>query len=140
LLGRKAAPDCAPLENAVRKYRWVPSLSHPAMLREMQSHDVLVLPSLFEGFGLVILEAMAQGTPVITTEHTAGPDVIQNEVDGFIIPIRSAKAITEKLDALASDPERLMAMKLAAKRKATLWSWEIYRQRLLEVAQEVIAS
>jgi len=35
------------------------------MLREMQQHDVLVLPSLFEGFGLVILEAMAQGAPVI---------------------------------------------------------------------------
>jgi alpha-maltose-1-phosphate synthase len=140
LLGRKAASGCAPLENAVRKYRWVPSLSHPAMLREMQSHDVLVLPSLFEGFGLVILEAMAQGTPVIATDHTAGPDVIQNEVDGFIIPIRSAKAIAEKLDMLARDPEQLMAMKLAAKRKAMLWSWEIYRQRLLEVAQDVIAS
>jgi glycosyltransferase involved in cell wall biosynthesis len=140
LLGRKAASGCAPLENAVRKYRWVPSLSHPAMLREMHSHDVLVLPSLFEGFGLVILEAMAQGTPVITTDHTAGPDVIQNEVDGFIIPIRSAKAIAEKLDTLARDRERLMAMKLAAKRKAMLWSWEIYSQRLLEVARDVIAS
>jgi alpha-maltose-1-phosphate synthase len=140
LLGRKAASGCAPLERAVRKYRWVPSLSHPAMLREMHSHDVLVLPSLFEGFGLVILEAMAQGTPVITTDHTAGPDVIQNEVDGFIIPIRSANSIAEKLDSLASDPERLMAMKMAAKRKAMLWSWEIYRQRLEEVAQEVIAS
>ena len=140
LLGRRAAPGCGPLESAVRKYRWVPSLSHPAMLREMQSHDVLVLPSLFEGFGLVILEAMAQGTPVITTDHTAGPDVIQNEVDGLIVPIRSANAIAEKLDTLARDSERLMAMKLAAKRKAMLWSWEIYRRRLLEVARDVIAS
>src|SRR6202022_4323669 len=81
LLGRKAAPGCAPLENAVRKYRWVPSLSHPAMLREMQSHDVLVLPSLFEGFGLVIGKAMAHVRPVITTMPTAGPEIIQNEVD-----------------------------------------------------------
>ena len=111
-----------------------------ALWRVLLSAHVLVLPSLFEGFGLVILEAMAQGTPVITTDHTAGPDVIQNEVDGFIIPIRSATAIAEKLDTLARDPERLMAMKLAAKRKAMLWSWEIYRQRLLEVARDVIAS
>ena len=140
LLGRKAASGCAPLENAVRKYRWVPTLSHPGMLREMQSHDVLVLPSLFEGFGLVILEAMAQGTVVITTDHTAGPDVIENGTDGFIVPIRSAEAIAEKLDLLASDPERLMAMKLMAKKKAAARGWETYRQRLVEVAREVMAS
>ncbi|HYR22632.1 MAG TPA: glycosyltransferase family 4 protein [Chthoniobacterales bacterium] len=140
LLGRKAASGCAPLENAVRKYRWVPTLSHAGMLREMQSHDVLVLPSLFEGFGLVILEAMAQGTVVITTDHTAGPDVIENGTDGFIVPIRSAEAIAEKLDLLASDRERLMAMKLMAKQKAASRGWETYRQRLVEVAREVMAS
>src|SRR5207237_1326634 len=91
LLGRKAASGCAPLESAVRKHRWLPTLSHAGVLREMQSHDVLVLPSLFEGFGLVILEAMAQGTPVITTDHTAGPDVIENGTDGFIVLVRSAE-------------------------------------------------
>jgi glycosyltransferase involved in cell wall biosynthesis len=140
LLGRKAAEGCSPLDEAVRKYRWIQTLSHDGMLREMQQHDVLVLPSLFEGFGLVILEAMAQGVPVITTGHTAGPDVIQNEVDGFIVPIRSAEAIAEKLDLLASDSDRLMSMKAAAKRKAASLGWENYRRRLVEVAREVIAS
>jgi alpha-maltose-1-phosphate synthase len=140
LLGRKAASGCAPLESAVRKHRWLPTLSHAGVLREMQSHDVLVLPSLFEGFGLVILEAMAQGTPVITTAHTAGPDVIENGIDGFIVPVRSAEAIAEKLDLLASDPERLMAMKSMAKQKAASRGWETYRQRLVGVAREVMAS
>ncbi|HEY6071674.1 MAG TPA: glycosyltransferase family 4 protein, partial [Chthoniobacterales bacterium] len=140
LLGRKAAAGCLPLEEAVRKYRWIPSLSHDAMLREMQNHDVLVLPSLFEGFGLVILEAMAQGLPVITTEHTAGPDMIQNEVEGFIVPIRSAEAIAARLDLLASDRERLMSMKIASKRKAASLGWENYHRRLAEVARDVIGS
>ena len=108
LLGRKAVDGCAPLEAAVRKYRWLPTLSHAAVLREMQNHDVLVLPSLFEGFGLVILEAMAQGVPVITTDHTAGPDIIEDGTEGFIVPIRSAEAITEKLGLLTRDHERLM--------------------------------
>jgi alpha-maltose-1-phosphate synthase len=140
LLGRKAAAGCAPLEAAVRKYRWRPTLSHAAVLREMQNHDVLVLPSLFEGFGLVILEAMAQGTPVITTENTAGPDIIENGTDGFIVPIRSAEAIAEKLELLARDRERVMLMKAAAKRKAQSRGWESYRNRLVEVAREVMAS
>ncbi len=139
LIGRKAAADCAPLDAAVRKYRWLPTLTHAAMLQEMHSHDVLVLPSLFEGFGLVILEAMAQGTPVITTDHTAGPDIIENEVDGFIVPIRSAEAIAKKLDLLGCDRERLMSMKAAAKHKAQSRGWDGYRQRLAEVAREVMA-
>jgi alpha-maltose-1-phosphate synthase len=140
LLGRKAASGCAPLDSAVRKYRWLPTLSHDEVLREMQNNDVLVLPSLFEGFGLVILEAMSQGTLVITTDHTAGPDVIEQGVDGFMVPIRSGQAIAEKLELLASDPEQLMSMKLAARRKAQSHGWESYRSRLLEVAREVMAS
>lgn len=139
LLGQKTASECAPLETAVKKYRWVPSLNHAGMLREMQDHDVLVLPSLFEGFGLVILEAMAQGTPAIATDHTAGPDVIENELDGFIVPIRSAEAIADRLDLLASDEDRLMTMKRAAKQKAASFGWENYRRRLVEVARDVIA-
>ena len=140
LLGRKAASGCAPLEAAVRKYRWLPTLNHAAVLREMLSHDILVLPSLFEGFGLVILEAMAQGTPAITTEHTGGPDVIEDGADGFIVPIRSANAIAEKLELLASDRDRLMSMKAAAKAKAKSLQWRNYQERLVAVAREVIAS
>jgi alpha-maltose-1-phosphate synthase len=140
LLGRKAASGCAPLESAIRRHRWLPSLSHTAVLREMQANDVLVLPSLFEGFGLVILEAMAQGTPVITTAHTAGPDVIEDGTDGFIIPIRSPEAIVEKLELLASDRDLLMAMKSAARLSAQSRSWTTYRRRVVEVAQEVMAS
>jgi len=88
---------------------------------------------------LVVLEAMAQGTPVVTTEHTCGPDIIENGVDGFIVPIRSAEAIAETIDVLAGDHSRLMAMKIAARRKAGLHPWDIYRRRLVEMAREVIA-
>ena len=72
LLGRKTALNCVPLEAAVRRHRWIPTLPHQEVLREMQRHDVLVLPSLFEGFGLVILEAMAQGLVVIATAAYGG--------------------------------------------------------------------
>jgi starch synthase len=139
LLGKKTAEGCAPLDEATRKYRWIPTLNHESVLREMHNHDVLVFPSLFEGFGLVISEAMAQGTPVITTAHTAGPDLIEEGVDGFIVPIRSANAIAEKLDLLSSDRERLWAMKAAARQKARIQDWKIYRNRLVEMAGEVMA-
>jgi alpha-maltose-1-phosphate synthase len=138
LLGRKAAEGCRPLEDAVRKHRWIPSLPHPELLRVMQQHDVLVLPSLFEGFGLVILEAMAQRLPVITTAHTAGPDVIAQGVDGFIVPIRSAEAIAARLDQLASDRSLLGEMKQAAQEKSKLQRWENYRESLAQMARDLV--
>ena len=99
----------------------------------MSRHDVFVFPSLFEGFGLVILEAMSQGLPVIATEHTAGPDLIEEGQSGFIVPIRSAEAIAEKLDLLARDPSMLAAMKVAARKTAANHTWERYRSELAKV-------
>jgi glycosyltransferase involved in cell wall biosynthesis len=139
LLGRKAAPNCEPLEAAVRRYRWIPTLPHQEVLREMQRHDVLVLPSLFEGFGLVILEAMAQGLVVIATPHTAAPDLIEDGVDGFIVPIRSSSAIAKIFEMLLGAPERLREMKLASRRKAEGQRWEVYRRSLAQMAQEVVS-
>ncbi|MDD5350265.1 MAG: glycosyltransferase family 4 protein [Chthoniobacteraceae bacterium] len=137
LVGRKTTEDCAPLDAALRRHRWIPSLAHDAVLREMSRHDVFVFPSLFEGFGLVLLEAMAQGLPIIATEHTAAPDLLEEGGGGFLVPIRSAQAIAEKLDLLARDPGLLWAMKSAARETALRHTWERYRERL---AQAVAAA
>ena len=132
LLGTKATDDCPALDAAVRAHRWIPTLPHAGVLAEMARQDVLVFPSLFEGFGLVILEAMSRGLPVITTAHTAGPDVIEDGRDGFLVPIRSAAAIAEKLELLHREPTRLAAMREAASAKAASWTWANYRRLLVE--------
>jgi len=139
LLGRKTVDHCAPLNEAVQKHRWIPTLPHADVLREMQQHDVLVLPSLFEGFGLVILEAMAQGLVVIATPNTAAPDIFDDGVDGFIVPIRSAEAITEKLELLAQNRTHLSGMKQSAQKKSQRYRWEVYRSALAELAREVVS-
>jgi glycosyltransferase involved in cell wall biosynthesis len=97
-----------------------------------------VLPSLHEGFGLVLGEAMAQGLVVIATAHSAAPDLIDEGVDGFIIPIRSSDAIVEKLELLLREPARLREMKQTARRKAATHSWETYRYALVRLAREVV--
>ena len=137
LIGRRISP-AVPTPAVLNKYRWIPSLPHDGLLREMAQHDVLVLPSLHEGFGLVITEAMGLGLVVITTPHTAGPDLITDGVDGFVVPIRSSAAIEEALAHLLRDPDRLAAMQEAARRRAQAWSWENYRQRLAQLAREVV--
>jgi alpha-maltose-1-phosphate synthase len=131
VIGSRVAP-CAPLDEALKHLRYIPSLPHAGILEEMRRHDVLVFPSLFEGFGLVITEAMSQGMTVITTPHTAGPDLIHDGVDGFIVPIRDPVAISERLLLLARERERLTTMGRAALTTARKRSWAGFHQGLQE--------
>ncbi len=135
LIGARPSVPCAPLDQALRAHRWFPNLSSPEVLAEMRRHDVLLFPSLCEGFGLVILEALACGLPVIATSHTGAPDVLAEGIDGFIVPIRSADAVTEKLTALLESPSRLAAMKEAALLKARALRWEDYRSTIARIVQ-----
>jgi glycosyltransferase involved in cell wall biosynthesis len=92
-----------------------------------QSADVFVFPSFFEGFGLVILEAMACGLPVVTTEATAGPDIL-NETCGQILPTSNADALVNTLYWFAANCEKIPAMKIAARAKAETCTWANYRR------------
>ena len=140
LIGSKCPIKCLPLEKALRVHRWIPSLTHHEILEEMRRNDVLILPSLFEGFGLVILEAMSQGLPVVVTPNTCGSDIVNDGEDGFIVPIRSAEAIAEKLELLARNKELLVAMGQAAKRKAATYAWGSYHYRIVEAVTGMLKS
>jgi alpha-maltose-1-phosphate synthase len=132
--------ECAALDAALRSYRWIPSLPHGELLEEMSRHDVMVFPSLFEGFGLVLLEAMSQGIPVITTPNTGASHFLTDGEDGFIVPIRNVDAIVEKLEILLRDRGRLQAMSQAAMSKAATHSWEQYRARLAAFVRRALAN
>jgi glycosyltransferase involved in cell wall biosynthesis len=140
ILGRRAANKCTPLDEALRKYRYIESLPHRQLLAEMAQQDVLVFPSLFEGFGLVILEAMAQGVPVITTPSTAGPDLITEAESGFIVPTRDSSSIVAHLELLNSNRQLLRDMAMAARAKAGSSGWGKYRQDLVAAVLSVIES
>ena len=130
VIGRRPATTCAPLDAALARHRYLPSLPHHEILREMEHHDVLVFPSLFEGFGLVVTEALSRGLPVITTPHTCGPDVLDEGRDGFVVPIRDSAAIAGRLETLHRDRGLLNDMSRAALGKAAELTWQRYRQAL----------
>ena len=95
--------------------------------------DVLVFPSLFEGFGLVILEALSQGLPVIATPSTGAPDVLTDGEDGWIVPTRSSAAIQDRLQRLLDEPGLLSQMSERARETARSRSWATYRADLVQV-------
>jgi glycosyltransferase involved in cell wall biosynthesis len=125
--------ECKILAKQISRYRWIPSLPHREILEQMRQQDVLVFPSLFEGFGLVIVEALASGIPVITTAHTAGPDLFADGEAGFIVPIRCGLSIADRLEILHRNRELLQQMKINAREAAKRWTWGRYQQLLLPV-------
>lgn len=138
LIGRVASSKCKPLIAAISRYRWIETLPHHQILKEMRQHDVLLLPSLFEGYALVISEALSQGTPVITTPNSGATLTIRNGLEGFIVPIRNSDAIADRLHQLASSRDQLVAMRHACLRRAAELSWASYEQGLRSVVSHTI--
>lgn len=118
-------------------FRYVPSVPHQRLNEYYSLGSIFVFPSLVEGFGLVLLEAMACGIPIITTPNTAGPDIITEGVEGFIVSIRDVEALKEKLGWCYEHPQELAEMGRAARRKAEQLTWDLYRQRLVSQVQKV---
>ncbi|RYY07950.1 MAG: glycosyltransferase [Sphingobacteriaceae bacterium] len=137
VVGKKVSDQpCPALDAALAKHRWIPSLSHEAVLNLMREHDVLVFPSLFEGFGLVITEAMSQGTPVITTDRTAGPDLIKHGENGWLVEAGSTIALQIAIEELIQNPDQIAEVGRKAIESAGKRPWQIYSEELVAAIKE----
>lgn len=97
-------------------------------LKEWMSRaHVMVMPSLDDGFGMVMNQAMACGCPVIATTNTGAEDLYTHGVEGFIVPIRDSPTITARMQQLADDPALQARMSEAAlARVHQLGGWQQY--------------
>ena len=96
-----------------------------------------VFPTLLEGFGRNIIEAMASGLPVITTQNCAGPDLIEDGVTGFIIPIRDAAAICDRLAWIHDHPREAAEMGDRARNRVVCLTQADYRRRFAQRIQQI---
>lgn len=136
IVGHKSGQHCAALDKALSKHRWIPSLPHNKILALMQNQDVLLFPSLFEGFGLVITEAMSQGTPVITTNRTAGPDLIRSGENGWIIDAGVSQQLQDAIENILSNPSMVGENGAAAQETAQKRPWPVYGQELADAIEK----
>ena len=130
VVGKKPKAPCEALDKCLSKHNWIPTLPHEKILKLMREHDVFVFPSVFEGFGLVITEAMSQGTPVITTERTCGLDFIKNGENGWLADAGSTEALVEKLDACLHRPQDIAMIGRQATETAKQRPWDFYGMEL----------
>jgi glycosyltransferase involved in cell wall biosynthesis len=104
-------------------------LSDAALAAEMKQCDLVALPSIAEGFGLVILEAMACGVPVLCTTSTGGADFIQHRQNGLLIEPGSTEAIHRELDWALTHRDELFQIGQAARVEAEKHTWAEYRRK-----------
>jgi glycosyltransferase involved in cell wall biosynthesis len=79
----------------------------PALMHAM---DVFAMPSIWEGFGLVLLEAMAAGRPIVASRVATIPEVVLDGETGLLVPASDPGALAEAVAQLADDPERARAL------------------------------
>lgn len=99
--------------------------------------SLFVLPSVDDGFGMAVVEAIAAGLPVIITENVGMADGIQNGKEGFVVPIRDIEALKERIKFFYDHPEKIKEMGEAALIKAKEYSPEAYVNRTIEVYQKI---
>jgi glycosyltransferase involved in cell wall biosynthesis len=110
--------------------RHVPAMPRSALPEVLRRCHAIALPSLIEGFGAAALEGMACGLPAIVSPNTFADDVIEDGIDGWIVPIRDPDAIAERLRRLHDDPDLRARMSAAARAKASQYPWARYREAL----------
>lgn len=102
--------------------------------------DVIVYPSASEEpFGLAMLEAMATAKPIIVTNSGGMPEIIQSDINGYVVPKNNHEALAEKIIALLSDDKlRTNLGKTGAKQVKCLYTKEIYARNIAKVYEDAI--
>lgn len=103
-----------------------------------QSCDLWLWPSLEEGFGLPILEALSCGTPVVAGLAGAAPDVIRTGVNGYLCPAEPETFADQIAQYLALPPEERRQMSEAARATVLAWSWQDAARRFAAVLQRLL--
>lgn len=109
--------------------RVLPFIKAERMPEIYGGHDVFVFPSLVEGMPLALLEAMASGMPVVTTDSCGMADIVQDGINGLLVPPADAPAIVAAVSRLYRCPELRRSLGQAAQLTMRRYTWEKVARR-----------
>lgn len=114
------------------------NLDHQALFQKYREADVLVFPTLRDGFGMVVTEALANGLPVITTTSAGAADLIRDGENGWVIPPADESALAAVMADCAENPGRVRAMREAAMATAADRPWTTYRREFVHALHDLV--
>jgi glycosyltransferase involved in cell wall biosynthesis len=115
-----------------------PSVGNRELVEAYRSADLFVLPSVVEGFGYVLLEAMASGLPILGTTRTAAPDLIESGVEGFVVEPGRSDLLAACIGWAVEHRRELAEMGRAARRKAETLTWDRYRRHIASIVRDIV--
>jgi glycosyltransferase involved in cell wall biosynthesis len=113
-------------------------VSFEQLLDLFANSHIFVFPTLGEGYGLVLLEALSAGLPVITTPNCAGTDIIKDGYNGFIVDAGDTEALQEKIIWFKNHPDTLKIMSNNAIASIQNYTWEHYYNKIVEAVKQMI--
>jgi len=121
------------------KYKWLGHIPQKELYKYYSQGSVFVLNSIEDGFGMVIIQAMACALPVIATTNTGGEDIIRDGKDGFVIPIRDVEKLKEKLVYLYENPEICRKIGESAKQRVSRgFTWDDYGDKIIKLYADIL--
>lgn len=115
-------------------------LSHAELASELPAHDVFVLPSRFDSFGMVVVEAMACGLPVIVSENVGAREAVAIHESGLVVPPADPLRLAGAMKWFVNHLDHLPAMSAAARSMAERFDWSFYRDRSVRFLQSLAAT
>jgi glycogen(starch) synthase len=114
-------------------------LAHERLPAVLAHADLLVLPSIYEELGTVLLEAMQAGLPVVASKTGGIPDVIEDGVNGLLVPPGEPGALARAIDRLLAERDLARQLSKGVQERAKDYDWEVLAERVLAVYRGVIA-
>ncbi len=116
-----------------------PDVTHEALVAAYREADLFVFPSVAEGFGQVLLEELACGLPILSTTHTAAPDLIGDGLEGWIVPPARPDLLAERIAWTCTHRDELATMRSLARSRAEEFTWSRFREGIATAFSEFVA-
>lgn len=127
-------------ESAQSRIEILPRADEAEVMRHYRTHDLLVFPSTYEGFGMVLLEAMTQRLPVVSTPQGAALRLVKDNVTGLVVPPRDPTAIADAVARMLADSSLRSRLAEGAFERVRHMSWRRTAEQTLDVYREAISA
>jgi glycosyltransferase involved in cell wall biosynthesis len=128
------APDVRPFVTVIDR------VDEDRLMAEYRRHDALLFPSTYEGFGMVVIEAMSQRLPVIATPLGCALSLVREGETGYLVPPRDAAALAAAILRLTADPREARRMAANAFATVSAMTWRHTAERTLDVYRAALAA
>ncbi len=119
---------------------WRGAVAHEEMCQYYQAADVTVMPSTYESFGLVAVESMACGTPVVASRVGGLQATVQDGRTGYLVPWRDPILYADRIGEILVNPALRQRLGAAARKRAAEFGWEQVASQMIDLYEELISA